>query len=88
MFSTEELDQISKHICTILIAFLMFLNGFSITKFWPWTLRLCHFSRFHAYSNWHTSVLSYFFDLMFTNTNVKCSSKIILLVSRDAITKF
>jgi hypothetical protein len=66
MFWPEELGPISKDICTILGVFLIFLNGFAIKKYFPSTVRCCLFSVFNACSNWHGSVLSYFFDIIFT----------------------
>jgi hypothetical protein len=66
MFWPEELGPISKDRCTILSVFLIFLNGFAIKKYFPSTLRCCFFSGFNACSHWHGSVLSYFFDIVFT----------------------
>jgi hypothetical protein len=48
------------------VFFLFFLNGFDIKKYLPLTLRCCLFYGFNACSNWHGSVLSYFFDIAFT----------------------
>jgi hypothetical protein len=66
MFWPEELGPISKDRCTILGVFLIFLHGFSIKKYFPSTLCCFFFSGFNACSHWHGSLLSYFFNIMFT----------------------